>query len=264
MIVASWNVNSLNVRLPQVLQWLANPNGGAAVDVLCLQELKLSDEKFPLTAFTDEGFKVAYAGQKTYNGVALVSRHPIHDVVINNPLFEDPQRRLIAGTINDIRIVCAYFPNGQALDSEKFAYKLAWLDALHAYLTQAIKEFPQLVLAGDYNIAPADADVYDPGAFEGLTHVSPEERSRFFRLIEELGFKDTYRMFEQAPKTYTWWDYRNLGFRKNQGLRIDHILASPALIPQCKRAWIDKAPRKNTQPSDHAPVLAEFSPLEPT
>lgn len=258
MIVASWNINSLNVRLPQVLEWLTHPHGGAQVDVLCLQELKLSDEKFPLAAFTEAGLQVAYAGQKTYNGVALVSRYPIYDVVINNPFFEDPQRRLISGTINNIRIICAYFPNGEALESEKFIYKLAWLDALHLYLSEQVQLFPKLILAGDFNIAPADEDVHNPAAFEGLTHVSPQERSRFFRFIEELGFKDTYRMFEQAAKTYTWWDYRNLGFKKNQGLRIDHILASAVLAPYCKRAWVDKAPRKNLKPSDHTPVLAEF------
>jgi exodeoxyribonuclease III len=261
VIVASWNVNSLTVRLPQVLNWLAAPEGGAAVDVLCLQELKLTDDKFPVAAFADAGYQVVFAGQKTYNGVALISRHAIENVVRNNPLFEDEQRRLIAGTVAGVRVICGYFPNGQAVGSDKYAYKLSWLDALHRYVGDELVRSPKLVLAGDYNIAPKDQDVHDPAAWEGMVHVSPAERERYFRLINELKFTDTYRQFEQPPRTFSWWDYRNLAFRKNQGLRIDLILASESLAPHCKRAWIDKMPRKNEQPSDHTPVLAEFDVL---
>ena len=260
MIVSTWNVNSLNVRLPQVLDWLAAQQQAAApVDVLCLQELKLTDDKFPREAFEQLGWHMAYTGQKTYNGVAILSRQPLTDVVLNNPRYEDEQRRLVAATIDGVRIINGYFPNGQEVGSDKYAYKLAWLDALIELVREDLSRFPKLVLCGDFNIAPADADVHDPALWgEGL-HVSPQERARFFRFIDELGLKDTFRLFEQAPKLFSWWDYRNLGFQKNQGLRIDHILASPALAAGCKRSWIDRQPRKNKQPSDHAPVLAEFS-----
>jgi exodeoxyribonuclease-3 len=257
MIIATWNVNSLNVRLPQVLDWLSNPQGGAAVDVLCLQETKLTDDKFPQQAFADAGWHCAFVGQKTYNGVALIARHPITDVILNNPLFPDEQKRLISGVVNGVRVISAYVVNGQALDSDKFVYKMAWLDGLRAHLAEMLTRPEPLVLAGDFNIAPTDADVHDPAAWEGMVLVSPQERAQFERLIA-LGLCDTFRQFEQAPRAFTWWDYRNLGFRMNKGLRIDHVLASTALAARCQRAWIDKAPRKNQQPSDHTPVLAQF------
>jgi exodeoxyribonuclease-3 len=253
MQIASWNVNSLNVRAPQVLAWLAtNP-----VDVLCLQELKITDDKFPVQAFADAGYHSVFTGQKTYNGVALLSRTPASDVMMNNPRFEDEHRRLITGTVNGVRVICAYFPNGQAPDSDKFAYKMRWLDALGDWLGETLTHYPRTVLAGDFNIAPADADVCDPVAWKDQIHCTPQEREKYAMLIGH-GMVDTFRMFEQPPKLYSWWDYRNLAFRRNQGLRIDLVLASKLLAEKCTRAWIDKTPRKNEQPSDHAPVIAQF------
>ncbi|MEO6353486.1 MAG: exodeoxyribonuclease III [Burkholderiaceae bacterium] len=251
MKLATWNVNSLKVRLPQVLQWLAaNP-----VDVLCLQETKLTDDKFPAAEIETAGYQVAYAGQKTYNGVAILSRHPIADVVRNNPLFADEQQRIISATIEGIRIVCAYIPNGQSVDSDKYHYKLAWLDALRNWLQQEHQAHPNLALLGDYNIAPEDADVYDPVAWEGQILCSDAERAAFDRLLN-LGLKDAFRMFPQEPKSFSWWDYRQMGFRLNKGLRIDHILLGGELAQRCSGCVIDRAPRKWEQPSDHAPVIA--------
>lgn len=251
MKLATWNVNSLKVRLPQVLQWL----GDNPVDVLCLQETKLTDDKFPVAEIVAAGYQVAFTGQKTYNGVALLSRHPITDVVKNNPHFEDPQQRLISATIEGIRVVCAYIPNGQALDSDKYQYKLQWLEALRTWLTQECQAHPDLALLGDYNIAPEDRDVYDPIAWEGQVLCSDEERAAFDRLLN-LGLKDSFRLFEQAPKSFSWWDYRQMGFRLNKGLRIDHILLTAPLAARCTACVIDKVPRKWEQPSDHAPVIA--------
>lgn len=251
MKIATWNVNSLKVRLPQVLQWLTdNP-----IDVLCLQETKLTDDKFPAAALEAAGYQVAFTGQKTYNGVAIVSRHPITDVVKNNPQFADEQQRIIAATVEDIRIVCAYIPNGQSVDSDKYRYKLKWLDALRAWLEREHQAHPKLALLGDYNIAPEDADVYDPVAWEGQILCSDAERAAFDRLIN-LGLKDAFRMFPQEAKSFSWWDYRQLGFRLNKGLRIDHILLSEELASRCNGCIIDRAPRKWEQPSDHAPVIA--------
>lgn len=254
MKIATWNVNSLKVRLPHVLQWLAeNP-----VDVLCLQETKLTDDKFPAAELEAAGYHSAWTGQKTYNGVAILSRHPIEDVVKNNPRFEDEQQRLIAATINGIRIVCAYFPNGQSLDSDKYQYKLRWLDALHDWLADELKSHGNLALLGDYNIAPEDRDVHDPVAWQGQVLVSEPERA-VFRRLQDLGLKDAFRLFEQPEKLYSWWDYRMMAFRRNMGLRIDHILLSPALASRCTECIIDKAPRKWEQPSDHTPVVATLS-----
>lgn len=251
MKIATWNVNSLKVRLPQVLQWLTdNP-----IDVLCLQETKLTDDKFPAAALEAAGYQVAFTGQKTYNGVAIVSRHPITDVVKNNPQFADEQQRIIAATVEDIRIVCAYIPNGQSIDSDKYHYKLKWLDALRTWLEHEHQAHPKLALLGDYNIAPEDADVYDPVAWEGQILCSDAERAAFDRLIN-LGLKDAFRLFPQEPKSFSWWDYRQLGFRLNKGLRIDHILLSEELASRCNGCIIDRAPRKWEQPSDHAPVIA--------
>lgn len=251
MKLVTWNVNSLKVRLPQVLQWLeSNP-----VDVLCLQETKLTDDKFPQAEIEAAGYQVVFSGQKTYNGVAILSRHAISDVQKNNPLFADEQQRIIAATIQGMRIVCAYVPNGQALDSEKYPYKLSWLASLQQWIKLEMGVHESLALLGDYNIAPEDRDVYDPAAWEGQNLVSPPERAALQALLD-LGLKDSFRLFEQAEKSFSWWDYRQLGFRLNKGVRIDHILLSASLATRCTSCIIDKAPRKWEQPSDHAPVIA--------
>lgn len=257
MKLTTWNVNSLKVRLPQVLQWLqTNP-----VDVLCIQETKLTDDKFPQAEIEAAGYHVVFTGQKTYNGVAILSRHPIEDVQKNNPLFEDEQQRIIAATIAGMRIVCAYIPNGQAPGTDKFSYKLRWLEALEQWLQQEMAKHPNLALLGDYNIAPDDRDVHDPAAWEGMNLVSPEERTAFQRLIA-LGLSDSFRQFEQPEKTFSWWDYRALGFRLNKGVRIDHVLLSAPLAQRCISCSVDKVPRKWEQPSDHAPVTAELQPAD--
>ncbi len=251
MKLATWNVNSLKVRLPQVLQWLhSNP-----VDVLCLQESKLSDDKFPVAEIKQAGYHVVYNGQKTYNGVAILSRHPIHDVLKNNPLFPDEQQRIISATIEGMRIVCAYVPNGQAVNSDKYVYKLQWLSALQEWLNQECRTYPELALLGDYNIAPEDSDVHDPIVWQGQILVSQAEREAFQNLLK-LGLQDAFRLFEQAEKSFSWWDYRQLGFRLNKGMRIDHILLSSPLAKRCTACVIDKIPRKWEQPSDHTPVIA--------
>lgn len=251
MKIATWNVNSLKVRLPQVLQWLQeNP-----VDVLCLQETKTVDEKFPVAEIEAAGYKVAFTGQKTYNGVAILSRHPMADVVKNNPLFADEQQRIIGATILGTRIICAYVPNGQAVDSDKYQYKLKWLAALQQWLAQECKTYPELALLGDYNIAPEDRDVHDPAAWEGQVLVSEPERAAF-QSLQSLNLKDAFRLFDQADKLFSWWDYRQLAFRRNMGLRIDHILLSAPLAARCSACVIDKLPRKWEQPSDHTPVVA--------
>ncbi len=261
MKLATWNVNSLKVRLPQVLDWLAaNP-----VEVLCLQETKQQDADFPKDELLAVGYHSVFAGQKTYNGVAILSREAASDVQIGIPAlnpgsgqaFEDEQKRVIAATFDGIRVVDVYIPNGQSIDSDKYQYKLAWLAALHDWLKQELVRYPKLVLLGDYNIAPEDRDVHDPEAWVGNVLVSEPERDAF-RALEALGFKDSYRLFEQADKTFSWWDYRMMAFRRNLGLRIDHILISEALVPQCKSCVIDKAPRKLERPSDHTPVIVEL------
>lgn len=251
MQLATWNVNSLKVRLPHVLQWLA----AHPVDVLCLQETKLTDDKFPLAEINAAGYQVVFSGQKTYNGVAILSRPAMQDVVKNNPLFEDAQQRIIAATIGDKRIICAYVPNGQALGSDKYSYKLAWLQAFHDWLQQECQRYSQLAVLGDYNIAPHDRDVHDPVAWEGEVLVSAPERAAFERLLA-LDLKDAFRLFDQPEKSFSWWDYRQMAFRRNRGLRIDHILLSPTLAMRCSACVIDKEPRKQEQPSDHTPVVA--------
>jgi exodeoxyribonuclease-3 len=255
MKIATWNVNSLKVRQQHVIDWLELSH----VDVLCLQELKLPDEKFPRADLEAAGFRSWFAGQKTYNGVGILVREGIAvdetSIVRNIPGFDDPQQRVIAATIDGVRIVSAYFPNGQAPGTEKFAYKMRWLDALREWLDTEMKTHPRLALLGDYNIAPEDRDVHDPKAWEGQNLVSPEERAHFVRLVE-LGLTDAFRKFEQPEKLFTWWDYRMLAFRRNAGLRIDHILLSAELAAQCSACEVDKVPRKWDQPSDHAPVIA--------
>jgi exodeoxyribonuclease-3 len=257
--IATWNVNSLKVRLPQVLDWLER----TACDVLCLQETKLTDDKFPHQALADAGYSVAFSGQPTYNGVAILSRRDTvgepAKVLIGNPHFDDPQKRLISASIGGMRFVCAYFPNGQALDSDKYQYKLQWLDALLAWLTPQVgKDREPLVLLGDFNIAPEDRDVHDPAAWAGQVLCSEPERARF-RALQALGLVDAFRLFEQADKSYSWWDYRQMAFRRNRGLRIDHILVSSALKGRVTACSIDREPRKHEQPSDHAPVVASIT-----
>jgi exodeoxyribonuclease-3 len=252
--LATWNVNSLAVRLPQLLAWLqVQP-----VDALVLQETKLTDDKFPRAEIEAAGYQVAFHGQKTYNGVALLSRAgaPL-DVVKNIPGLDDEQARVIAGTVAGLRVVGGYFPNGQAPDSDKFVYKMRWQDALHDWVREQLAQHPRLVLMGDFNVAPEDRDVYDPVAWAGQIHCTPEERAQFQRLLA-LGLVDAFRLFEQPPKSWSWWDYRNLAFRKNQGLRIDHILVSEALRGQVQACTIEKAVRKNERPSDHAPVVVSL------
>ena len=254
MRVASWNVNSLKVRLPQLLEWLA----ASRPDVVCLQETKLEDANFPADAIKGAGYEVAFSGQKTYNGVALLSRLGLADVVCGNPFFPDPQKRLISATVQGVRIVCAYIPNGQEVGSEKYAYKLSWLEALARQMAEERAAHPKLVLAGDFNIAPDDPDVHNPAAWKGQILCSDAERNAFSRLLV-LGFKDSFRLFEQPEKSFSWWDYRMLGFQKNMGLRIDHILLSEALAAQCTAAGIDREMRKRERPSDHAPVTADLA-----
>jgi exodeoxyribonuclease-3 len=252
--LATWNVNSLAVRLPQLLEWLdAHP-----VDAIALQETKLTDDKFPVAEIEAAGYQVQRFGQRTYNGVALLSRSAASDVVCNIPGFADEQARVISGTVDGVRTIGAYVPNGQAPDSDKFGYKMRWLEALRDWVRAELERHPQLVLMGDFNIAPEDRDVHDPVAWAGQIHCTPEERA-YFQALLGLGLVDAFRLFEQPPKSWTWWDYRNLAFRRNQGLRIDHILVSPALRPRVQACTIDKTPRRNERPSDHAPVVVDIA-----
>jgi exodeoxyribonuclease-3 len=257
--LATWNVNSLKVRLPHLSAWLA----AHPVDVVCLQETKCTDERFPLAELTALGYECHISGQPTYNGVAVLVRTaaglgPIQDPVRELPGLEDPQRRLLAVTVGGMRVVCAYFPNGQAVDSDKFAYKLRWLQALQAFLAEEATRHPALALLGDFNIAPEDRDVHDPALWAGQILCSEPERDAFARLLG-LGLHDAFRRFEQPERAYSWWDYRDLAFRRKRGLRIDHILLSEALAARCIACRIDAAPRALERPSDHAPVIVEIS-----
>jgi exodeoxyribonuclease-3 len=254
MRLATWNVNSLAVRLPQLLDWLA----AQRPDVVVLQETKLTDDRFPAAEIEAAGWHCAWFGQKTYNGVALLAREPVAAVVRNIPGLADDQARVIAASLGDLRVIGAYFPNGQAPGSDKFAYKLKWIEALHDWVRDELTRHPKLALMGDFNIAPEDRDVCDLVAWAGQIHCTDEERERFHRLLG-LGLSDAFRLFEQPPRLFSWWDYRNLAFRRNQGLRIDHILLSSALRAACTACTIDKAQRKLERPSDHAPVLAELA-----
>ncbi|MGA0572363.1 exodeoxyribonuclease III [Variovorax sp. VNK109] len=258
MKIATWNVNSLTARLGHVMKWLeANP-----VDVLCLQELKLTDDKFPLDVLQAAGYHSAIFGQKTYNGVAILSRTPLTGVIRNITGFTDEQSRVIAGTLDTpvgpLRIVNGYFVNGQEPGSEKFAYKMNWLKALHDWLREELAASPRLVLLGDFNITPEDRDSFDPVGLRETIHHTTEERDHFKALLA-LGLTDAFRLFEQPEKSYSWWDYRMLGYQKNRGLRIDHILVSTPLVPAVTSCVVDRVPRKWEKPSDHAPVIAEFS-----
>jgi len=253
MKLATWNVNSLNVRLPHVLDWLRdNP-----IDVLCLQETKQEDSKFPYDALNAAGYDAIHSGQKTYNGVAILSTQPMTEIEHGIAGFEDEQKRVISASINGVRVVCVYIVNGQAVDSEKYEYKMRWLKALNTWLAGELKKYPKLVLLGDYNIAPEDKDCHDPAAWEGQILVSLAEREAFQQLLQ-LGLHDSFRLFEQPEKSFSWWDYRMMGFRRNLGMRIDHILVSDALKSSCVSAHIDKAPRKLERPSDHTPVILEI------
>ena len=254
MKLATWNVNSLKVRLPHLTDWLAQ----AQPDIVCLQELKLEDAKFPRAELQAAGFHSASAGQKTYNGVAILARSPLLDANAGIAGFQDEQRRVLAATIDGVRVVCVYCPNGQAVGSEKYDYKLRWFAALREYLAAELARHPLLAVAGDFNVAPEDRDVHDPKAWEGQVHVSAPERAAW-RALLALGLQDSFRLFEQPEKIFSWWDYRMLGFRRNAGLRIDQILVSAELAKRCVACSIDKAPRRLERPSDHAPVVAEFS-----
>ena len=253
MKIATWNINSLKVRFPHVIAWLErNP-----VEVLALQETKLTDERFPSSELEAVGYRAVFSGQKTYNGVAILTRlaMPATDAVMGIAGFEDDQKRVIAVTVNGVRVACVYVPNGQSVDSDKYRYKLRWFAALGDWLKEELEAHPRLVVLGDYNVAPEERDVHDPRAWEGQVLCSQPERDAL-QAIAALGLHDAFRLFEQAPKSYSWWDYRMLGFRRNAGLRIDHVLLSDALRPLCTACIIDRDERKREQPSDHAPVIA--------
>lgn len=256
MRLATWNVNSLKVRLRQVCQWLSdNP-----VDVLCLQELKMDHDVFPLAEIQAAGYRAAWFGQKTYNGVAILVRSPLEleCVVRGIPGYFDEQRRVIAATVNDLRVICAYFVNGEKVESQKYQYKLEWLSHLERYISAELKCHSKLLLLGDYNIAPEDIDLYEPEKWRDQVLCSAPEREWFRRLIK-LGLNDSFRLFNQEDGQYSWWDYRGMMFRRNKGVRIDHILLSDALRVRALACCIDKVPRKWERPSDHTPVVLTLS-----
>jgi exodeoxyribonuclease-3 len=253
MKIATWNVNSLRVRLPLLIEWLA----AVQPDAVALQETKLVDADFPVAEIEAAGYHAAFAGQKTYNGVAVLSRSAITDVERDVPGLDDVQRRLLAATTGGVRVVNVYVPNGEHVGSDKYVYKLDWLDNLTAYVSAQLGTHPRLVLLGDFNIAPEERDVYDPKEWQGQVLFSEPERAVFRRLLVS-GLTDTFRLFEQADRSFSWWDYRMNAFKRNRGLRIDHVLASPALRAACVTCRIDIEPRRRERPSDHTPVMAEF------
>ena len=250
--LATWNVNSLKVRLPHLLDWL----GRVQPDAVCLQETKTEDKNFPLGEIESAGYRVVYSGQKTYNGVAILSRAPLSAEARGIPDFADDLKRVITATVGDVRVICLYAPNGQEPGSEKYAYKLRWYEALTTWLKREVPG--KVVVLGDLNIAPEARDVHDPKRWEGKIHFSEPERAAFRALIE-LGFEDAFRLFEQPEKQFSWWDYRLNAFQRGWGLRIDHILLSPALVKHCVACTIDVEPRKLERPSDHAPVIVELA-----
>jgi exodeoxyribonuclease III len=254
MRLATWNVNSLKVRLPQVLQWLQEHQP----DVLCLQETKLEDVNFPQEDLRNAGYHAVFSGQKTYNGVAILSKAPATDTVNAIAGYDDPQKRVLAATIEGVRVVCLYVPNGQSIDSDKYRYKLEWLSAVTAWLKSELAANLKLAAAGDFNIAPDDRDVHDPKTWEGQVLVSAPERQAFQGLLA-LGLNDSFRLFEQPARAFTWWDYRMNAFKRKMGLRIDHVLVSEALAVNCRSCLIDAEPRKSERPSDHAPVLIDIA-----
>ncbi len=253
MKIATWNVNSLKVRLPQVLDWVARESP----DILALQETKLTDENFPKAEIEAVGYQVCYVGQKTYNGVAILSRVVATDIITDLPGLDDPQRRVLGVSYGALRVLNLYVPNGEAVGSDKYRYKLDWLEKLTAYLQQQLPLRRQMVVLGDFNIAPEARDAHDAALCQDIVLCSGPERAAFQGLLG-AGLCDTFRRFEQAEKSFSWWDYRMNAFRRNRGLRIDHILASPALCECCVTCRIDVAPRKFERPSDHAPVVAQF------
>jgi exodeoxyribonuclease III len=252
--LATWNVNSLNVRLPRLLDWVA----ANQPDAIGLQETKVENSKFPAMELAAAGYQAVFSGQRTYNGVAILSRSPAIDVHADMPEFPDDHKRVLAATIGDIRFVSLYVPNGQSVDSDKYQYKLRWLAAATAYLRQTLARHPRLAVVGDMNIAPEDRDVHDPELWRGQVLCTDAERAAFRDWLD-LGLKDAFRLFEQPERTFSWWDYRQLAFPKNNGLRIDHILLSPALASACTACRIDRQARKGEKPSDHAPVVAELA-----
>lgn len=254
MRIATWNVNSLKVRLPHLLDWL----GRQAPDIVCLQELKLEDANFPHAQIEAAGYRCAVSGQKTYNGVAILARAPLADIQAGIPGFDDPQRRVVSATVEGARYVCAYVPNGQSVGSEKYEYKLKWFAAFERFLREELARHPRLAVLGDYNVAPEDRDVHDPKAWAGQILCSEPEREAFGRLLR-LGLADSFRLFDQPEKSFTWWDYRMNGFRRNLGLRIDHILVSAELASRCTKCAVDIEPRRLDRPSDHAPVVADLN-----
>ena len=257
--VVSWNVNSLRVRLPQVMDWLAQHRP----DILGLQETKMTDPDFPAASFEEAGYRVVFSGQKTYNGVAIISKARVEDCLTDPSNLEDPQRRILATTCGGVRVINLYVPNGAEVGSDKYAYKLDWLGKVRAFIGDELARHQNLVVLGDFNIAPEDRDVYDPDAWREKILCSTPEREAFQGLLG-LGLADTFRLFDQPEDSYSWWDYRAAGFRRNHGLRIDHVLVSPALRALCLSCRIDVEPRKLERPSDHAPVVAEFDAhLEP-
>ncbi len=254
MRIATWNVNSLKVRLPHLLDWLSR----AAPDVVCLQETKLEDGIFPVNELRAAGYGCAFSGQKAYNGVAILSRLPLAETVAGIPGYPDEQKRVLSATVAGVRVVCVYVPNGQSTDSDKYRYKLDWLAALSAWLAGELKRHPALAVLGDYNIAPEDRDVHDPAAWKDQVLCSEPERSAF-RALLALGLRDSFRLFEQPERAYSWWDYRMKAFQRKMGLRIDHVLLSEPLAGRCAAASIDVQPRRLERPSDHAPVIADIT-----
>ncbi|HUI99669.1 MAG TPA: exodeoxyribonuclease III [Usitatibacter sp.] len=254
MKIATWNVNSLRVRLPHLLGWLA----AQSPDVVCLQETKCADESFPTQELREAGYRGLHHGQRGYNGVAILSRAEAKEARRGIPEFADEQSRVIAADVGGMRVVSVYVPNGQAVGSDKFAYKLRWFEALASWLAGELAAHPRLAVLGDFNVAPEDRDVHDPQLWEGKIHVSEPERAALARVVG-VGFADAFRLFEQPEKSFTWWDYRMGAFRRNMGLRIDHVLLSPELAKACRSCVIDTAPRRLERPSDHAPVVCELA-----
>ncbi len=254
MKIATWNVNSLRVRLPHIFTWLND----VKPDILALQETKLVDGDFPIGAIRDAGYTAVFSGQKAYNGVAIFSRTEMIDAIVDLPAQTDPQRRVLAVTIGQLRILNLYVPNGESVSSPKYTYKLAWLKNLDNFLQTELQHYPNMIVLGDFNIAPAEIDVHDPAAWQDCVLFSDPERQAFQSLLQ-VGFRDCFRELHPTEKNYTWWDYRMNGFKRNLGLRIDHILASTPLAMNCVNCYIDKTPRDWERPSDHAPMVAEFA-----
>ena len=253
MKIATWNVNSLKVRLPHVLDWLAT----SQADILCLQETKTTDENFPADEITAAGYHVVFSGQKTYNGVAIISKEEAGDIITDVAGLDDPQRRILGATIGGVRVLNLYVVNGQEVGSEKYAHKLHWLDKVTDHISAQLQQSERFVVLGDFNIAPDDRDVHDPEAWHERILCSTPEREALQKILD-LGLVDTFRLFDQEEQSYSWWDYRAAGFRRNRGLRIDLLLASKALADSCRTCSIDKEPRRLERPSDHTPVMAEF------